>query len=457
MMTRRPGDTLVQWIALTIVLAMLISLGLNALFVQGAGVWAGPSLLKNGLLEQAAQTTRILESAPSAARPALARAATNPSFTVTWYPTRAATGLPPRADNMFKDGAPIIRRLLSDPARWVEAYEPHEWRQGGADQGYAMLIRLKDDSWLIFSTPVRSWGLNEGLHNAIIMALDLIATLAVAWFATLRLANPLRRFANAATHFGINFRAPPIPEEGPYELRTAIRAFNTMQRQIQHFVTDRTQMLAAISHDLRAPLTRMRLRGEFIDDAQQQRKLFRDVDEMQAMINAALEFFRENLGQEEPTSFDLAGLLLLIVDDYRDQDITVDFRGPRYYVFWGRPMGLKRVLTNLIDNAVSYAMPSADIQDKVCAGAVRIELCPAPDRVTINVSDHGPGIPDELLQQVFTPFFRVEGSRNRATGGVGLGLAVARAIIAEQGGELTLTNRAAGGLNAAIILPHQPA
>ncbi|MBF5054944.1 sensor histidine kinase [Alcanivorax sp. 521-1] len=247
--------------------------------------------------------------------------------------------------------------------------------------GYLLPIELRDGSWLGFTAP-RSWGLE------------------------------------------------PVP-----------RAFNAMQARIQQLISDRTQMLAAISHDLRAPLTRMRLRGEFVNDRKQQGRLFRDIDEMQAMINAALAFFRDDTLKESPTHFDLGELLLTLVEDYTDQGLPVTCPDPGKRVHFGRPGALKRVLTNLIDNALQYA------------GEATLEQSQAEGRVILWVRDRGPGLPESELEKVMAPFYRLEASRNRATGGVGLGLATARAVIAEEGGELTLANRRGGGLSARITLP----
>ena len=200
-------------------------------------------------------------------------------------------------------------------------------------------------------------------------------------------------------------------------------------------------MLAAISHDLRAPLTRMRLRSEFMEDLEQQRKMVRDIEEMQTMINAALGFFRDESHGEHATAFDLSELLQTIVDDFRDQDIVVDFTGPAHLVYDGRPLGIKRVIVNLLENAVKYGQNP------------RTALSRDDHSICIEVSDDGPGIPEAALERVFDPFFRLETSRNRDTGGVGLGLSAARAIVREQGGELTLSNRSGAGLVARVELP----
>lgn len=187
----------------------------------------------------------------------------------------------------------------------------------------------------------------------------------------------------------------------------------------------------------------MRLRGEFIEDSEQQRRLFHDVDEMQAMINSALEFFRDDARLEEATSFDLAELLQTLVDDYRDQSIDIAFSGPPRLVYFGRPLGLKRVMSNLLENAIKYGSEPAI---EVVADAEQVKVC---------VLDRGPGIPVEWQEQVFEPFFRMESSRNRNTGGVGLGLSAARAIVLEHGGELRLRNRGGGGLEVCVLLPVQ--
>ncbi|MDH0639422.1 ATP-binding protein [Pseudomonas sp. GD03860] len=434
-------DSISRRIALTIIAAMLTSVALNILFVQLAGVWARPPLSQIGLIEQMAVVTRVVEAAPPDQRERLAEAASNPMLHVYWSPRRENLELPGAGVVLAVEDVPELQRLLASPPRQIAVYKPDDWPRDAPDAHYKLVMQLGDDSWLAFTPPYRSWGLSVGMRFTIIGILALIAALLVAWIGTRQLAGPLQRFARAARRFGSDLRAPPIRLEGPHELRQAITAFNTMQAQIQHFIAERTQMLAAISHDLRAPLTRMRLRGEFIEDAEQQRKLFRDVDEMQSMINAALNFFRDETRLETATPFDLAELLQTLVDDYGDQHIDVRFEGPKNLVYLGRPLALKRAVTNLIDNAVKYASPPG------------IRLSSTAHSLFIDVCDQGPGIPGAALEEVFVPFFRLESSRNRDTGGVGLGLPAARTVIREQGGELTLSNQPGGGLRARIELP----
>ena len=438
---RRPRDTVARWIALTTMLAMLTLLALNELFGLLAGTWARPPLMETGLMDKAATITRIIDSVAPGQRSDIARAASDQGFAAHWLPRREDARLPLIDDSQFSEGSAFLRKQLGRPEARVEAYEPGDWPTDAPDRRYAVLIQLADHSWVEFSVPSRSWGMKEWMRNLIIIGLILLSTFIVGLIATRHLATPLERFAEGARRFGVDFKAPPIPVVGPHEIRQAILAFNAMQAQLQHFVQDRTQMLAAISHDLRAPLTRMRLRGEFIEDAEQQSRLFRDVDEMQAMVNCALEFFRDEARLEHATAFDLAELLHTVVDDFKDAGTEVSFEGAHRFVYVGRPIGIKRALVNLIDNASKYGSEPG------------VQLKAFMDRVEIRVHDRGPGIAPQFHEQVFAPFFRIEGSRNKNTGGVGLGLSAARATVLEHGGTLTLRNRRGGGLEVKVSLP----
>ncbi|MEX5575882.1 ATP-binding protein [Pseudomonas lijiangensis] len=438
---QRGHDTILRWIALTIVIAMSVSLGVNFVFMQVAGVWARPPLTETGLLERIALSTRLIEASAPQDRSRLMHAAKDPDFNIQWLTDLAGLGLVPEDDDGFADGQAVIRQLLGDPERLVEGYLPDEWAPPNGASIYLVLIQLRDQSWLAFTASSRTWGVDQGLRYSLILALGLLISFAVAWLASRRLAKPLQDFAEAARQFAGNFSAPPVEPTGPQEIRHAMAAFNSMQAQIRKFVADRTHMLAAISHDLRAPLTRMRLRGEFIEDPEQQRKLFNDVDEMQLMISSALNFFREDARLEQSTAFDLAQLLQTLIDDYRDQNIEIAFSGPERLVFTGHPTGLKRVVTNLLENAIKYAR------------APEIALHVDAHEIHIEVSDEGPGIPEADLERVFDPFYRVESSRNRNFGGVGLGLSAARGIARKHGGELSVSNRRSGGLVARLSLP----
>lgn len=293
-------DTLRRRIALTIVAAMLASLVLYALFVQVAGVWAKPPVDQIGLLDQIAATTRIIQAAPPQLREQLSAAASNPALGVLWSEHRSSFELPPNGTSIDLDKSPVLHQLLGEAEHKIEVFQPANWPAESSQARYVLLMQLNDGSWLSFTPPQRSWGMSAALRFAVVVALGLVAAWLVARFATRQLADPLQRFTSAVQRFGTDLNAPAIEIEGPREIRQAIIAYNTMQAKIQQFIAERTLMLASISHDLRAPLTRIRLRCEFIEDIDQQRKLIRDTDEMQSMINCALGFFATKVCASKP-------------------------------------------------------------------------------------------------------------------------------------------------------------
>jgi signal transduction histidine kinase len=263
-----------------------------------------------------------------------------------------------------------------------------------------------------------------------------LALLAVRW-----LTRPLAVLATAADELGHDIRRPPLPEDGPAEVRRAAAAFNTMQARIQTYLREREHMLAAVSHDLRTPITRLRLRAELIEDETLRAKFAHDLAEMEAMTAAALDFLRGAGRDEAVQPVDVMALLESLQADMEETGYEVSVQGGAHAPYPARPLALKRLLTNLIENAIKYGERAA----------VSVEDDAAQLRIV--VADNGPGIPEAEIERVFEPFYRVEGSRSRATGGVGLGLSVARDIARAHGGELTLRNRAGGGLEAILTLP----
>jgi signal transduction histidine kinase len=237
-------------------------------------------------------------------------------------------------------------------------------------------------------------------------------------------------------------RAPPLPEHGPREVRDAARAFNGMQGRIQRLVADRTQTLAAVSHDLRTPITRLRLRADFVDDEEQRGKMLRDLAEMEAMISSTLAFLGEEAQTEEARVADIAAMLDTICDEMSDAGSDVRFETKiRPVPMRCRPLALKRAFTNLIDNAVKYG------------GKARVSLDVCPAELEIDIEDAGPGIPECEQEKVFSPFYRLESSRNRETGGTGLGLTFARSAIRSHGGEIVFANLSQGGFRVTVRLP----
>jgi signal transduction histidine kinase len=254
-----------------------------------------------------------------------------------------------------------------------------------------------------------------------LLSIVLFAAVIVAFWTARRLAGPIREFARAAERLGVDLAAPPLAVRGPQELRTTIQAFNRMQDRLRRFLEDRTQMLAAISHDLRAPLARLRLRAELVADGEQQGKMFDDLEAMNAMIDSTLAFARDDVRQEPRRLVDLAVLVGDVCEDVADTGGKVAYLGPRGIDFPCRPNLVRRAVANLIDNAVKYG------------AAARVQIDREADRVVIVVNDDGPGIPPQEQERVFAPFYRME-ARDPGKAGVGLGLSVARTIAREHGG-----------------------
>ncbi len=256
-----------------------------------------------------------------------------------------------------------------------------------------------------------------------------------------RVTRPLRVFAAASDRLGKDVAAPPLEMEGPSELRQATAAFNEMQQRLRRLIENRTRMLAAISHDLRTPITLLRLRTEKVDDADEKAKMQATLDEMEAMVSSTLSFAREDAEHEAPERVDLVALVGSICDDMTDTGYKVAFDTAGELIHECRPSALRRAVSNVIENAVKYG------------GGAEVELHQTDTGVEIVVEDDGPGIPEAEFEKVFSPFYRVEPSRGHATGGIGLGLSVAQSVIDKHGGEIDLSNREEGGLRVRLTLP----
>ncbi len=302
-------------------------------------------------------------------------------------------------------------------------------------------LQLDDGTWLNFVTRFADlqpfW---TSRFFLIILATTIIA-LTASVLAVRRAARPLSDLAIAAERLGMDIAAPSLAEKGPREVRLASRAFNEMQNRLQRFIRDRTQMLAAISHDLRTPITRMKLRAELVEDSEQRVRMIADLDEMEAMISATLAFARDDPAREALVRLDLAALLQSLCADAAASGADVHYNGPEHLILGGRATALKRAFANLIDNAVKYG------------GGTRVTAVETAHEVRVTVEDDGPGIPETERERVFEPFYRVETSRSRMTGGVGLGLSVVRAAIRVHGGDVTLATGPEGGLRASVTLP----
>lgn len=306
-------------------------------------------------------------------------------------------------------------------------------------QPFTASVRLPDGRWATVAPPrglIDPW--QARLLIALLISMVLLAPL--VWLMARRLTRPIRVFAEAAQRLGADPDAAPLKPSGPAEVRTAIAAFNEMQASLHDHMRRRAQTVAAIAHDLRTPLTRLRFRAEQAPEAVRDR-MAADVEEMDALIAQAMAYVRGERAPERRERFDLADLARACAHDFAETGAPVTVQGLAALPVDGDPAALRRAVANLIDNAVKFG------------GAAQVRAYAQDDRAVIAVADDGPGLPEAELEAVFEPFARGERSRSRQTGGVGLGLAVARQAARAAGGEVTLANRPEGGLVATLSIP----
>jgi signal transduction histidine kinase len=313
--------------------------------------------------------------------------------------------------------------------------------QFGGFRDLQVAVPLADGQWLSFATALPESG--PSFSGQVLLSMGLMAAiiLAVSVWAVRRVTTPLASLSVAAERLGNVLNAPPIFETGTVETRQASRAFNAMQARLRALIENRTRMLAAISHDLRTPLTLLRLRAENVPDAPERDKMLATIAEMDAMIGATLQFARDEAAGEPRRRTDVSALLASLVDDMADAGLPATMQPAEPIICECQPGALKRALSNLLDNAVKYGKRAHAAVQRTAQG------------VEITIDDEGPGIAEDELARVFQPFYRVESSRSRETGGIGLGLAIALSVIQVHGGQLILSNRPDGGLRAAVALP----
>ena len=302
--------------------------------------------------------------------------------------------------------------------------------------------RLTDGTVLTFRHNLPEPSADWPIHLlGLLMFLGLSVALLSAW-AVRRLTQPLASLADAATGLAQSLDREPLPESGPREVAQAARAFNAMQRDFKRTLDTRAQALAAVSHDLRMPITRLRLRLERLEEGELRNKMDDDLTEMDGMIGNTLEYLRAGSIVEKACKIDLDALIESVTEDVTSLGATVRHHGHASAPVTARPLALRRCLTNLMDNARRYG-----------GGDIDISITEQGKRLLVAVEDRGPGIPESELERVFEPYVRVEVSRAKHTGGTGLGLAIARAIARSHGGEVTLENRPGGGAKATLSLP----
>ncbi|HWB45008.1 MAG TPA: ATP-binding protein [Hyphomicrobiaceae bacterium] len=412
--------------------------------------------------QRIANLTRLVQDTPLDARQRIVASLSDQTFRVT-LSARPPASQPGDSDTA---AAQAIREFLSDQLELGSARQPRvsaSTREGpgfgpwhamghgpmmmhgfGEVAGFGDLqvsIPLTDGSWLSFATTLPAGGPAFSAQFLLSMAIMALIILGVSVWAVRRVTAPLASLASAAERLGRNVNAAPLQETGTSETRQAARAFNDMQARLRGLIENRTRLLAAISHDLRTPLTLLRLRAETMENGAERDKMLANIAEMDAMIGATLMFARDQNADEAKRLTDITSLLQSVVNDMRDAGFAVQMRESKSIVYECQPAALKRAIRNLLDNAVKYGKSGT------------VEIRRLPKAIEIDIDDEGPGVPQQELTRVLEPFYRLDESRSRETGGVGLGLAIAQSIVQSHGGSLRLSNRPTGGLRAAIVLP----
>ena len=471
-------------LTVTLVLALLVAQSVSIVLFANERTRAVRTAYRENVVVRAASLVRLLEDTPPALHARILDAASSRlvRFSLSAEPVLEEGAGDPATQRLTGD---IAAALDIDPDRMRvaltrEPFDPREdfvghhmdmrmmlrrWdgeddeegedsalRPGPRGQGPYMMP-LRQVRWIAFSIamPEGQW-LNGvtgppplpppfGWSFVVSLLLSAAAVSAAGLLIARRITRPMRDLTLAADRLGRGEAVEPLAERGPDEVVRGTRAFNEMQARLDRFIRDRTQMLAAISHDLRTPITSLRLRAELVEDAEARSKLVETLDEMQRMVEATLAFIRAEGRGEETREVDLQALVESLAEDLGELDRKVTVALGERIVARCRPTGLRRALRNVIENAVIYG------------GAARVRLETIANQARIIVEDDGPGLPEADLERVFEPFVRGEASRSRETGGIGLGLAIARTILRGHGGDITLENRAEGGLRAVMTLP----
>ena len=383
--------------------------------------------------ERVASAVRICERAKPVHRASVTQDLSDPTIALSWGDAPAVREAGDSEES---------RDMTGDLRDWLSLRGDRVYVNSTPGGDTLVSVRLLDGSWinargapftgdtgdlptLVISTSVAAVGI-------------LMLTLVLVRWVT----GPLRRLSDAADRLGVKLDSAPLAESGPAEVRRAAMAFNSMQERVRRFVSDRTLMFAAISHDLQTPITRLKLRAEFVEDEAERARMLHDLDDMEQMIVSLLDFLREEVAPEVSRPVDLIALLQTVCDNFSDAGHSVLLATvPQVCTLECRPNAIKRAISNLIDNAVKYG------------GATTVRLRQEKSLLVIEIEDKGPGIPEEAQEAIFAPFQRLQTSRSHRTGGTGLGLTVARTIARAHGGDVMLGNLVPRGLMMTLKLP----
>ena len=456
-MTRLLPHSLLGQLALLVLGAFIAAQAISVWFFadeRGAAIRAAQRL---ETAERAAAVVRALESNPAASRQSILGAANSRlvRFSLTEAPMVETDG----AMNSSARSRLVVA-LGGDRDLRVEeiAISPHDGRRAEPPAAFAWLhermraagvapvefrlsVRLAEDAWLNMASRFQRPDLQ--LPPAILgsMLLSLMLIMSALWLGLRRITNPLRRLAAAADGFGLEGRPPEMPESGPREVRALSDALARMHARLSSVIADRTRMLAALGHDLRSPITALRVRVEMVEDDETRERMTATLDEMRDMVEATLAFARGVSTDQPLEEVDVAELLEDLARELSETGPQIVFEATGPISADVRRMPIRRALRNLFENAQRYG------------GGARVTMRKRGDEVEILIEDEGPGIPAEELDHVFDPFSRLETSRSRETGGIGLGLSIARSVFRAHGGDVALANRPEGGLRVIASLP----
>lgn len=429
--TRLWPDRIGTRISIILVLALIVEFVGSEFVYRYSEESAAARANVERLADQLGVADRLLSELPAGDRAAAARRLWSGPFSVSWVRQTGLAGAAPTPETEKLREALTGEDAPFEGRRIQFAVLPGDVLSGA--------LSLRDGSWIEFRgkgylerpSPVLN---HIGLTLLIVSAVTLVALVLMRM-----LHRPLRETIKVIE--GLDLEKPVlIDSRGTRELQHVARAINAMQQRLLDLVNDRVQALAAVSHDLRTPIARLRLRAASVGDPDLRAAIGHDLDEMEAFMTTVLDYLRDD-GSEPPCLADVASLLQTIVDDARDLGGDAVYEGPPRLEAVTRPVKLGRVVTNLVQNALHHA------------GQARVSLAQAEDGIRIAVEDDGPGIPPHQIDEVFRPFHRLESSRNRNTGGAGLGLSIVKRSVERLGGTISLENRAEGGLRAEVVLP----
>ena len=437
----RPSVGLLGRIVAILLLAVTIEFAISSYLYERASHVSVRDDEARRLAEHLIVARRVLNERPSIERPEVAEELTTDRYIVSW-----SSSAPPRP--AIAPAMDSMRRQIVDREPSLSATDIHlRLTSPGRTSVVSGDLRLDDGSLLSFRMREGVRTLDLALGRVLLALIPAIALMLLSGALIGRILHPLRMLARAADKLGRGHggqgAALIVPERGPGEVRHVTRAFNRMQARIGRLIDERTRALAAVGHDLRTPLARLRLRADAIRDDEVREAIGTDIEEMEAMVSSLMAFLGGEGDVEQPELTDLAILCANLADDAVDHGRDVRYVGPDHFDCRLRRFGMKRALTNLVENALHYGEHAI----------ITLQVDPGDD-VRIRVEDDGPGIPDESLELVLEPFVRLDTARRRDTVGFGLGLSIVARVVAAEGGELTLANRPEGGLCAEIRLPH---